>query len=149
MSKQQMQIQTLEAKLRRFADALTPEEQAEVRALQTHDVTGMLSPSLRAKAQRAADALTTAEVAQLSLLLEHAGVAATTTGGADVRGYAIAEYEDAYGYKGKIGTGGESLPPVGGSSPLAGPLLLFGMAVASVFSGAVLVHYPEYRDPNF
>lgn len=83
MSKQQIQNSpgtispSLEAKLRRCADALTPAEQAQVRALQTDDVTGMLSPSLETKLRQCADALTTEETAQVALLLQHPGVAAT------------------------------------------------------------------------
>ena len=51
------------------------------------------------------------------------GRAAGTAGNddAEVRGYAVAEYEDAYGYKGRIGTGGESLvQPVAGGGKLIG-----------------------------
>jgi hypothetical protein len=139
------QTQALEAKLRRFADALTPEERAEVRALQPHDVTGMISPSLRAKAQQATDELTTAEVAQLGLLLERAGVAATSAGEAEVRGYRVAQYEDAYGWKGPIGTGGESLPPAGGSNTIAGISLglLAALAVFTLGGPAVGVYQKE------
>ena len=42
---------------------------------------------------------------------------------ADVSGYAAAEYEDAYGYKGRIGTGGESfVQPVAGGGKLIGAI---------------------------
>ena len=53
------------------------------------------------------------------------GRAAGTAGNddAEVRGYAVAEYEDAYGYKGRIGTGGESLvQPVAGGGKLIGAI---------------------------
>jgi hypothetical protein len=34
---------------------------------------------------------------------------------ADTEGYRAAEYEDAFGWKGRPGTGGESTPPQGGA----------------------------------
>ena len=56
---------------------------------------------------------------------------------AGVQGYMIAEYEDAYGWKGKIGTGGESLPPLGsGPGGAAVPAIL--LQVAFLIGGATL-----------
>jgi hypothetical protein len=45
------------------------------------------------------------EQARSSTTDQHTDAAAPT----DTEGHMIAEYEDAYGWKGKIGTGGESL----------------------------------------
>lgn len=123
------EIQSLEDKLRQFASELTPEEQEQLRTIRTqlHDVAGMLSSSLWDKAQATVEALTPEEAAELGRVLGGAVGAA-----AEVTGYAIAEYEDAYGWKGRIGSGGESLPQPSASSPLLGPLLVFGLAIATV-----------------
>ena len=145
---------SLEDKLQRFAGDLTPEEYEQLRAIRTHvhDVAGMISSSLWDKAQAAVAALTPEEAAELGRVLGHASVTAAGSGAAEVTGYAIAEYEDAYGYKGKIGTGGESLPPAGGGTTLAsaakwGALLL--ITLMGTGGPVFLINNPEYRDPNF
>jgi hypothetical protein len=77
---------SLRTKLQAFTDGLTPEEHAQVGALRTADVTGMLSPLPEAKAGRAVEALTTEDEAQLRLLLERAGVGAAAGEETDTRG---------------------------------------------------------------
>jgi hypothetical protein len=137
------EIQSLEGKLRQFASELTPEEQEQLRAIRTQmqDVTGMLSSSLWDKAQATVEALTPEEAAALSRVLGRSGVTAAGSDAAEVTGYAIAEYEDAYGYKGKIGTGGESAPPVGSGASL-GQLAGYGVAGLLVIT---TVLYPGGR----
>jgi hypothetical protein len=137
------EIQSLGDKLRQFAGELTPEEQEQLRTIRMRmqDVTGMLSPSLWDKAQAAVEALTPAEAAELSRVLGGAVGAAAGSDVAEVTGYAIAEYEDAYGYKGKIGTGGESAPPAGSGLAL-GQLAGYGVAGLLVIA---TVLYPGGR----
>ncbi|MGH2584156.1 MAG: hypothetical protein ACRDJE_04520 [Dehalococcoidia bacterium] len=67
--------QTLEEKLQRFAESLTPEETAQLYRMQTDDVTGMLSMSLWDKAEAAFEQLTSEERAVLHRLLEEWGSA--------------------------------------------------------------------------
>jgi hypothetical protein len=132
---------SLEAKLRQFADGLTAEEQAQVRALQTNDVTGMLAPSLRDKAQQVADTLTPEEQAQVHLLVERTGVAAPATDEADVEGHRAAHYEDDDGWKGKPGTNPNGVGKGGNSlGQLAGWGLMGLIAIGTVlYPGARIV----------
>lgn len=80
---------TLQTKLRRFAEDLTPEEAQLLRVMRAGGTIEMLSPSLAAKAEQAAAALTPDEQAHLSLLVQQAGGSAATDEAADVEGYRI------------------------------------------------------------
>jgi hypothetical protein len=116
--------QTLEAKIRRFAGELTPEEQEQLRAIQAQprDVTGLMSSSLWDKAQQVAGMLTTEEEAALRHMLARAGVTTAGSDEAEAQGFRMAAYEDEWGYKGKPGTGGASgwQSGVGGGGNLVG-----------------------------
>ena len=110
---------SLRAKLEQFADGLTPDEQAEMRAMQgePEDVTGMLSPSLEDKARRAVEELTPEEEAELYRLLAAAGAGASDGADASVEGYSNPLYDDGWGNKARPGGveaqgGGGRLNPV-------------------------------------
>lgn len=84
-------VRALQTKLRQFADGLTPEEQAQLRAMRAESHTDELTPSLRDKLQRSADGLTPAEEGQLRLLMQRAGAGAPPGEEADARGHMIAQ----------------------------------------------------------
>ena len=144
------EAQTLHAKLQQFADGLTPDEQAELRAMQTEpeDVTGMLSPSLEDKVRRAAEELAPEEEAELYRLLAPADEGAATGADDDARGYMKAVYEGPYGWKGRPGTDPELKQPGGGGggklpwNSIAGGLI----AGCLLFCGPKVDHYPDPND---
>jgi hypothetical protein len=137
-------VQSLETKLHEFAAGLTAEESAQVCGLLA-EIDRALPLAMRAKARQFVHALTPEEAAQLALVAQRATGDLVRADAAEVTGYAIAEYEDAYGYKGKIGTGGESRPPASGSTPLGGPLGVWLLGVGTLFGHALTMEYP---DPN-
>jgi hypothetical protein len=92
---------SLEAKLRQLAAGLTPQDEAQLRALQQEASTGELSPSLQAKFQQCATELTPLEATQVRLLLQLARVGAAAGGEDDNVGYAAALYEGDFGNKGR------------------------------------------------
>jgi len=101
---------SLASKLQQFVAGLTPEEEAQLRALQTENDLGALAPALRAKVERSAAGLTSEERAELRRL--PAGVDRPVAAGErpDVRGHMAPLYDDGLGNKGRPqpteGTGG-------------------------------------------
>jgi hypothetical protein len=85
-------IPSLCTKLRELAEALTPEEAAQLGALTSQADTDALSSSLQAKLSQCAVGFTPEEAAQVRGLLGE--VDAGVSSAADTRGYAIDQYAD-------------------------------------------------------
>jgi hypothetical protein len=84
---------SLAAKMREFADDLTPEERAQVRA---SEGSGPGATTVREKLERWAAGLTAEEREGLRLALAHAGSGED----AETRGFMKPLYDDGFGYKG-------------------------------------------------
>ena len=123
---------SLRAKLRTFADGLTPEEAERLRGLPTEIERGEHVPALRAKLQRTVDGLTPEEQAQLHLLLQRCGEDAAPGAAADVRGYMNPVYAGPFGWKGPPHLDPEFNNPGGGNSgafnkvPIVGDVIAVG-----------------------
>jgi hypothetical protein len=124
---------SLAARVRRFAGALTPEEQAQVRAMQPHDVTGLRPPSLWAKAQQVTEALTAKERDELRRMLTGAVVRRGRRSD-DVAGYRAAEYEDEFGYKGHPGS---NIQPIGGGGGFNLMHIVYALGILQLTAGII------------
>lgn len=124
--------ETLPAKLRQFADGLTPEERAPLRLPETGRVTDTWPASLWEKAQEAVAQLTPAEQAHLQQLVEDTRAAGGAT--ADTIDHLLNLYESNASDPnagrprpdGMVPTGGGRLFPVSRSNLAFGLLTLVG-----------------------
>jgi hypothetical protein len=134
--------------LQRFADGLTPEERAELRAMRTDDVAGLRSSSLWDKARQVADDLAPEDLEMLRRLLADAGVVAAIDDEADTTGYRESLYDGAgeqYLWKGPPGTSPYDRPNAGGS--IGGAAVLFLTFLTGVMGPIMLINDPSLGQP--
>lgn len=122
-------LPSLEAKLRQLAGELTPEDEAQLRAMGMMASADELSQSMQVKFRQCAAALTRDEATQLRLLSEF--ISGSTD---DTAGFMIALYEGDPGNKGRSGqvglpAGGDPASILGGAAinlaTLISPLIGF------------------------